>query len=136
MGNNNKTGKAILDSHIKAVKKLTKSMNIKPQQNDGYYLDSDLNDAVFRIKSVRKYKHRRTIWSDNKEQYVYEIDVIVDVKTDGWFRSNLYCQRYARRYNNYYRSCILGATTNELKYFGIDKDCDITISKIEYRSIV
>ena len=135
MGNNNKTGNAILDSHIKAVKKLIKGMEIKPQQNDGYYLDSGLNNAVFKIKSVRKYKNRRTIWSDNKEQYVYEIDVIVDVKTDNWFRSNHYCQRYARRYNSYYRSCILGATTNELKYFGIDKDCDITISKIEYKEI-
>ncbi len=101
MGNNNKTGKAIFDSHIKAVKKLTKGMDIKPQQNDGYYLDCDLNNAVFKIKSVRKYKHRRTLWSDNKEQYVYEIDVIVDLKTDGWFRSNHYCQRYARRHNNY-----------------------------------
>ena len=136
MKNDSKLGKAILDKEIKLVKKLTKNMTIKPLQNDGYYMDSDLNNSVIKIKSIRKYINRCTIWSNNKEQYVYEIDVIVDMKSQGWYGSNRYCQRYARRYNNYYRSCILGAITQELKYFGIDNyNMNVTISKIEYKEI-
>ena len=139
MENNNKTGRAIIDNQIKAVKKLTKNMEIRPQKNDGYYLDSDLRNSVFKIKSVRKYKSRNTIWSDNKEQYVYEVDVIVDMKSDTgqYYLSNNYCQRYAKRYNNYYRTCILHAVLNELKYFGIDNrdHFNIVISKIQYTEI-
>ena len=138
MENNDKTGRVILDKHIKAVKKLTKNMEIRPQQNDGYYMDSDLRNAVFKIKSIRKYKHRRTHWSDNKEQYVYEIDVIVDMRTQPgfYYNSNSYCQRYARRYNNWYRRCILNALISELKYFNIDnRNCDVVISKIQYTEI-
>ena len=136
MKNDSKLGKAILDKEIKLVKKLTKNMTIKPLPNDGYYLDGDLNNASIKIKSIRKYRNRCTIWSNNKEQYVYEIDVIVDMKSQGWYISNRYCQRYARRYNNYYRSCILGAITQELKYFGIDNyGMNVTISKIEYKEI-
>lgn len=138
MENNDKTGRAILDKHIKAVKKLTKNMEIKPQQNDGYYMDSDLRNSVFKIKSIRKYKHRRTQYSNNQEQYVYEVDVIVDMRTEPtyFYQSNRYCQRYAKRYNSWYRRCILGAIFNELKYFGIDNNIsNITISTIKYDDI-
>jgi hypothetical protein len=138
MENNDKTGRAILDNHIKAVKKLTKNMEIRPQQNDGYYMDSDLRNSVFKIKSIRKYKHIRTIWTDNQEQYVYEIDVIVDMRTEvgHFYQSNRYCQRYAKRYNSWYRRGILGAMLNELKYFGIeDRNSSIVISKIQYTEI-
>ena len=138
MENNDKTGRAILDNHIKAVKKLTKNMEIRPQQNDGYYMDSDLRNSVFKIKSIRKYKHRRTQWSDNQDQYVYEIDVIVDMRTEvgHFYQSNRYCQRYAKRYNSWYRRGILGAMLNELKYFGIeDRNSSIVISKIQYTEI-
>ena len=112
-------------------------MEIKPQQNDGYYMDSDLRNSVFKIKSIRKYKHRRTQWSDNQEQYVYEIDVIVDMRTEpAYYQSNRYCQRYAKRYNSWYRRCILGAMLSELKYFGIeDRNSSIVISKIQYTEI-
>jgi len=136
MKNDSKTGKVILDKDIKSIKKLTKNMQIKFYQNNGYYFDMDLNNAVVNIKSIRKYKHRRTVWSDNKEQYVYEIDVIVDMKSQGWYGSNRYCQRYARRYNNYYRKGILGTVIQELKYFGIDNhEMNVVISKIEYKEI-
>ena len=136
MKNDSKLGRAILDKEIKLVKKLTKNMVIKPLPNDGYYLDNDLNNSSIKIKSIRKYKHRCTVWSNNKEQYVYEIDVIVDMKSQGWYGSNGYCQRYARRYNNYYRSGILSALIQELKYFGIDNyNMNVTISKIEYKEI-
>jgi hypothetical protein len=138
MENDNKTGRAISDNHIKAVKKLTKNMEIRPQQNDGYYMDSDLRNTVFKIKSIRKYKHRRTQYSNNQEQYVYEVDVIVDMRTEPavYYQSNRYCQRHAKRYNKWYRGCILGAVTQELKYFGIDnREMNVVISKIEYNNI-
>lgn len=135
MENSRKIGKAILDKNIKFIKKITKDMLIKPLQNDGYYFDSDLNNSVIKIKSIRKYKNRCTIWSNDQEQYVYEIDVIVDMRSDNnYWLKNSYCQRYSRRYNNYYRSGILSAVSQELKYFTIDNRDDITISKIEYKS--
>jgi hypothetical protein len=139
MENEDKMGKVILDSHIKAVKKLTKGMLITTSHNDGYYLDSDLTNSVIKIKSIRKYKHKRTEWSENKEKYVYEIDVIVDMRSKGeffYYGTNHYCQRNAKRYNKYYRSAILGAVTQELKYFGIDnREMNIVISKIQYTEI-
>jgi hypothetical protein len=139
MVNDDKIGKAISDKHIKAVKKLTKNMLITPSQNDGYYLDSDLNNSVIKIKSVRKYLHRHTQWLENKEKYVYEIDVIVDMRSKGeffYYGTNHYFQRNAKRYNKYYRSAILGAVTQELKYFGIDnREMNIVISKIQYTEI-
>lgn len=137
MENNNKLGKVILDNEIKLVKKLTKNMEIKPLKNDGYYLDNDLNNSVIKIKSIRKYKHRRIQWTNKQEQYVYEIDVIVDMKSQRWYGSNMYCQRYARKYNSYYRSGILGAVMQELKYFGINNhEMNVVISKIKYKEIV
>jgi hypothetical protein len=139
MENDDKIGKAISDKHIKAVKKLTKNMLITPSQNDGYYLDSDLNNSVIKIKSVRKYLHRHTQWLENKDKYVYEIDVIVDMRSKGeyyYYGTNHYCQRNAKRYNKYYRNAILGAVAQELKYFGIDnREMNVVISKIQYTEI-
>ena len=132
MKNDDKIGKAILDTHIKSIKKLTKNMIITPSQNDGYYLDNDLNNSAIKIKSIRKYKYKY----EQSNTYVYEVDVIVDMRNARWFINNSYCTRYAKRYNGYYRRCILGAVSQELKYFGID-DCDVNmvISKIEYKEI-
>jgi vacuolar-type H+-ATPase subunit E/Vma4 len=132
MKNDDKVGKAISDTHIKSVKKLTKNMIITPSQNDGYYLDNDLNNSAIKIKSIRKYKYKY----EQSNTYVYEVDVIVDMRNARWFINNSYCTRYAKRYNGYYRRCILGAVSQELKYFGID-DCDVNmvISKIEYKEI-
>jgi hypothetical protein len=132
MKNNDKIGKAILDTHIKSIKKLTKNMIITPSQNDGYYFDNDLNNSAIKIKSIRKYKYKY----EQSNRYVYEVDVIVDMRNDRWFICNSYCKRYAKRYNGYYRRGILGAVSQELKYFGID-DCDVNmvISKIEYKEI-
>ena len=58
------------------------------------------------------------------------------MRTTRWFINNSYCTKYAKRYNGYFRRGILGAVSQELKYFGID-DCDVNmvISKIEYKEI-
>jgi hypothetical protein len=138
MVNDDKIGRAISDKHIKAVKKLTKDVLITPSFTDGYYIDVDLQNSVLKIKSVRKYMHRRTRWSDNQDQYVYEIDVIVDMRSrEGFFyNSNRYCQRYAKRYNKCWRSSILKIVIGELKYFNIDnREMNVVISKIEYKEI-
>ena len=45
MKNDNKIGKAILDKHIKFIKKKTKDTVIKAYQNTGFYLESDLIDS-------------------------------------------------------------------------------------------
>ena len=134
MENPNKIGKHILDKQIKAVKKLTKDIKIKFYKNDGYYFDNDLKDALVKIKSIRKYKHIRTTWSDNQEQYAYEVDVIVDMRNSSYYYSNNYCKRHARRCNGYFRNGILGTVLQELKYFSIDGRDDVNISKIEYKS--
>jgi hypothetical protein len=132
MENNDKIGKAILDTHIKSIKKLTKNMIITPSQNDGYYFDNDLNNSAIKIKSIRKYKYKY----EQSNTYVYEVDVIVDMRTTRWFINNSYCTKYAKRYNRYFRGGILGAVTQELKYFGIDnREMNIAISKIEYKEI-
>jgi hypothetical protein len=93
MVNDDKIGRAISDKHIKAVKKLTKDVLITPSFSDGNYIDMDLKNSVLKIKSVRKYMHRRTLWSDSQDQYVYEIDVIVDMraKEGFYYNSNRYC---------------------------------------------
>ena len=134
MENKYKTGKHILDNHIKAVKKLTKDTKIKFYKNEGYYFDDELKGAVVKIKSIRKYKHRRTVWTDNQEQYVYEVDVIVDMRNSSYYYSNNYCTRHSRRCNGYLRGGILGTVLQELKYFSIDGRDDVNISKIEYKS--
>jgi len=135
MKNDDKSGKAISDTHIKSVKKLTKNMIITPSQNDGYYLDNDLNNSAIKIKSIRKYKYKYKYTQSNT--YVYEVDVIVDIRNTRWFINNSYCKRYAKRYNGYYRRSILGAVTQELKYFGIDNcEMNVVISKITYKEIV
>ena len=138
MKNTEKTGKAILDKHIKFIKKKTKDTVIKAYQNTEFYLESDLKNSVIKIKSIRKYKHIRTLWSDDKEQYTYEVDVIVDLRPEKPFRynSNYWCQYRSRRYNNYYRGSILNVVLDDLKYFGIDRTDNVLISKIEYKDIV
>ena len=137
MKNEDKIGGVILDDHMKAVKKLTKNMEIRPEENDNYYMDIDLRNSVFKIKSIRKYKHIRTTWSVDQEIFIYEIDVIVDMRRgNGFYLSNDYCQRYAKRHNGWYRGGILGAAIGELKYFGIDdRKSTVVISKIKYTEI-
>jgi hypothetical protein len=137
MVNNKKIGKAISDKHIKAVKKLTKDLLIKPSFGSGY-IDEDLQNSVLKITSVRKYKHERTIWSKNQDQYVYEVDVIVDMKANegSYYNSNRYCQQYAKKHNKWWRSSILRIVIGQLKYFNIDdREMNVVISKIEYKDI-
>jgi hypothetical protein len=136
MKNDYKIGRAITDKHIKIVKKITKDMVISVYTNHNYYVDRDLLDSVIKISSIRKYKHEKTQWLDNQELYTYEIDVIVDMRSEQNWKNNNYCQRNATRYNRYYRVSIYNSVLEYLKYFGIDKSDNLTISKIQYKEIV
>ena len=139
MENNDKIGRAISDKEMKTVKKLVKNtVFIGPKSIPNEHFDTDLVNVKIKIANIRKYKSRRTLWSDNQEQYVYEIDVIVDMNTSDYFRSNYRCQSRVRRYNAWYRNSILKILNYEsyLKYLNIDLKNDSIISKITYQEIV
>lgn len=139
MENNDKIGRAISDKEMKTVKKLVKNcVFIGPKCIPNEYFDTDLVNAKIKIANIRKYKSRRTRWSNDQEQYVYEIDVIVDMNTSDYFRSNYRCQSRSRRFNAWYRSSILKILNYEsyLKYLNIDIKNDSIISKITYQEIV
>ena len=67
-----------------------------------------------------------------------EIDVIVDMNTTDYYRSNYRCQSKSRMFNGWYRSSILGILNSEsdLKYCNIDVKNESVISKITYKEIV
>lgn len=138
MENNDKIGRAISDKEIKTVKKLVKNQvftcpNIIPNE----HFDSDLKGSKIKIANIRKYKSRRTRWSNDQEEYVYEIDVIIDMNTADYYRSNYRCQSRSRMFNRWYRSSILKILNYEshLKYLNIDLKNDSIISKITYQEI-
>lgn len=130
MKNGWRKGSVISDNEIKVVKKLTKNQVIVvPSNITNDYFDTDLVGAKIKITSIRKYK---SYFND----YAYEIDVIVDMNSASWIRSNYRCQRYARRHNGWYRTSILKILYSEtvLKYVNIDTNKTI-ISKIKYQYI-
>lgn len=139
MENKDKIGNAISDKQMKTIKKLVKDqVFIGPENLLNVYYDSDLKGVKIKIANIRKYKHARTRWSDNQEQYAYEIDVIVDMNTTDYYRSNYRCQSKSRMFNGWYRSSILGILNSEsnLKYCNIDVKNESVISKITYKEIV
>lgn len=127
-----KVGKAIIDNDIKMIKKIFKNLLLNPDFNGpkAYLIDSDLRNSTIKVTSIRKYK--RYLLSND---FTYEVDVIVDMGTDDYWRSNTYAQRSARRSNNYYRSGILKTVKDQLKYFGIGLNDDVKIIKIKYNDI-
>jgi hypothetical protein len=127
-----KVGRVIIDNDIKMIKKIFKNLLLNPDFNDpkSYLIDSDLRNSTIKVTSIRKYK--RYLRSND---FTYEVDVIVDMGTHEFWRSNTYAQRRARRSNNYYRSGILKTVKDQLKYFGIGLNDDVKIIKIKYEDI-
>jgi hypothetical protein len=126
-----KEGKAIRDTQVKAIKAVLKESNFELKQtNDVAY--SELDKAVVKIVNVRKYKN------DWGSSFLYEVDVVVDMRSDGsYFYSNRYCERFKVRCNGYYRYKIGKIIANEIKYFGVDTHYDnVYIKKINYKEIV
>ena len=126
-----KEGKAIRDRQVKAIKTVLKESNFELKQVDNAAY-SELDKAVVKIVNVRKYKN------DWGSSFLYEVDVVVDMRVDGsYFYSNRYCERFKVRCNGYYRYKIEKIIANEIKYFGVDTHYDnVNIKKITYKEIV
>jgi hypothetical protein len=126
-----KEGKAIRDRQVKAIKMVLKESNFELKQVDNAAY-SELDKAVVKIVNVRKYKNS---WGSS---FLYEVDVVVDMRMDGsYFYSNRYCERFKVRCNGYYRYKIEKIIANEIKYFGVDTHYDnVSIKKITYKQIV
>jgi hypothetical protein len=126
-----KEGKAIRDTQVKAIKMTLKESNFELKQVDNAAY-SELDKAVVKIVNVRKYKNS---WGSS---FLYEVDVVVDMRMDGsYFYSNRYCERFKVRCNGYYRYKIEKIIANEIKYFGVDTHYDnVNIKKITYKEIV
>jgi hypothetical protein len=126
-----KEGKAIRDTQVKAIKMVLKESNFELKQVDNVAY-SELDKAVVKIVNVRKYKNS---WGSS---FLYEVDVVVDMRMDGsYFYSNRYCERFKVRCNRYYRYKIEKIIANEIKYFGVDTHYDnVNIKKITYKEIV
>ena len=126
-----KEGKAIRDTQVKAIKMVLKESNFELKQVDNAAY-SELDKAVVKIVNVRKYKSG---WGSS---FLYEVDVVVDMRVDGsYFYSNRYCERFKVRCNGYYRYKIEKIIANEIKYFGVDTHYDnVNIKKITYKQIV
>jgi hypothetical protein len=105
------------------------NFELKQVDNAAY---SELDNAVVKIVNVRKYKSG---WGSS---FLYEVDVVVDMRMDGsYFYSNRYCERFKVRCNGYYRYKIEKIIANEIKYFGVDTHYDnVNIKKITYKEIV
>lgn len=131
MENRYKRGKAISDNEIKTIKKFIKNQVLTVSKiSDDIYIDSDLINAKIKINNIRKY-------NTSFRGFTYEVDVTIDLGSSS-YRSNSYCQSRSRRYNSWYRSSIANALYSEsfLKYFNIDVNNNVTISKITYGPIV
>ncbi len=126
-----KEGKAIRDTQVKAIKTVLKESNFELKQVDNAVY-SELDKAVVKIVNVRKYKN------DWGSSFLYEVDVVVDMRIDGsYVYSNRYCERFKVRCNGYYRYKIQKSIANEIKYFGVDTHYDnVRVKKITYKEIV
>lgn len=125
-----KEGRVIRDRQIKAIKTLLKETHINFTNVEDFY--RELTDAVVKIVNVRKYKK---VWGSS---YVYEVDVLVDMRVvDSWLYTNSYCTSHKVRCNRYYRGKIAKIIENEFKYFGFDMNRDeLNVTKITYKEIV
>jgi len=138
MENAYKTGYVLKDKDIKFIKNYCKTLEIK---TNGYpyhgYPDTwaVLINSTIKITSIRKYKNRYT-WV--KKDFVYEVDVEIDVKNSKYMEQNKCSQWYIRqdfirgvkRMNRRYRDAITTYIYNELKYMNVDDA--LTLSKIKW----
>ncbi len=91
----------------------------------------ELENAVFKITNIRKYEHP---YNDCYEQkrYIYEFDVIADMKYQGWTWSTAYCKRFPRTTNRFYRGKMEKTISEELKYFALNTIDHIVVKKITW----
>ena len=122
-----KIGKAIKDEYIKVTKKILKNILTPVSNNSGW---EELNNTVIKITAIRKYKN--SIWSNT---FLYEVDVICDMRYSGYLFSTYYNRRNPRRANRYYRCRFEKSVRDELKYFGVGMSDDVVVKNIKYQVI-
>jgi len=120
-----KEGKCINDKQVKFTKKYFKSNPIPYEINERCY--EELKDSVIKVTNLRKYK------SNFYGYFEFEVDVIVDIRYDGYAYSNDRLNRRKRTYNSFYRDRLEKRIMEELKFFGIEsvRVCKITYQKID-----
>ena len=124
-------GKLVKDSQIVVIKKFL-SKNILPMEKS--YNWDELENAVFKITNIRKYEHP---YNDCYEQkrYIYEFDVIADMKYQGWTWSTAYCKRFPRTTNRFYRGKMESTISEELKYFALNAIDHVVVKKITWDNL-
>jgi len=91
----------------------------------------EYDNTVVKITNIRKYSDGSNKYRTYKK-YIYEFDVIVDMKCEYWVYSTQYQKNHTRSANRYIRRFIDATVNEELKYFGIDCVDDIVIKKITW----
>jgi hypothetical protein len=121
-------GKLVKDSQISVIKKFL-SKNVLPM--DKSYNWDELENAVFKITNIRKYEHPYNDYYGEK-RYIYEFDVIADMKYQGWTWSTAYCKRFPRTTNRFYRGNMERTISEELKYFALNDIDHVVVKKITW----
>jgi hypothetical protein len=120
-----KISKALKDNDVKAFKKIlfNKLHNIEGHPDSW----TELNNSVFKITNIRKYKseHWRT-----GENYTYEFDVIVDMKSNGYSYTTRWNKRHPRTANRYYKKYVENTIREIVKHFGVMEDDITEVKKI------
>ena len=118
----------VKDNQIAVIKKFL-GKNIFKLVN--LYKWSEYNNTVVKITNIRKYSDGSNKYRTHKK-YIYQFDVIVDMKCDYWAYSTQYQKNHARSANRYIRRLIDATIKEELKYFGISDIDEIVVKKITW----
>ena len=124
-------GKLIKDNQISIIKKFL-CKNIFKMDNRHNWVE--YNNTIIKITSIRKYGHTFNDWYENK-RYIYEVDVIVDMKCDHWCYTNRYQKNNAREANRVSRRFIERTVNDEMKYFGLTKLDEVVVKKITWSDL-
>jgi hypothetical protein len=118
----------VKDNQIAVIKKFL-GKNIFKLVN--LYKWIEYNNTVVKITNIRKYSDGSNKYRTNKK-YIYQFDVIVDMKCDYWVYSTQYQKNHARNANRYIRRLIDATIKEELKYFAISDIDEIVVKKITW----
>jgi hypothetical protein len=121
-------GKLLKDSQISVIKKFLCKNMFNLNNRHGW---KEYNDTVIKITSIRKYEYAYNQWRENK-RFIYEVDVIVDMKCDYWCYTTSYQKRNAREANRYSRRFIERTINEEIKYFGLTQLDEVVVKKITW----
>ena len=120
-----KISKALKDNEVKVFKKLlfNKLHNIEGHPDSW----TELNNSVFKITNIRKYKSENLRTGVN---YTYEFDVIVDMKSNGYSFTTRWNKRNPRTANRYYKRYVENTIREIVKHFGVMEDDITEVKKI------